>query len=159
MAQTARVHPDLTIELPQAGADAIRRHGERGFPLEVCGALGGEVRDGRWRVARSLEATNAWAELGLAPEDPAGTERRFAIEPKWILAVERELRNDDLEIVGFYHSHPNHPARPSAADRRYLWPRVVQMICSVYEGQADSLTAWYQGDEAGPFDEVAVEIV
>ena len=159
MAQAARRHPSLTIELPHAGADAIRRHAERGFPLEVCGAIGGEVGDRRWRATLWREATNAWAELGLAPEDPAGTERRFAIEPKWILAVERELRKDGLDIVGFYHSHPGHPARPSATDRRYLWPRVVQMICSVYEGQADSLTAWYQDDEGGPFEEVAVEIV
>lgn len=140
-------------------AVGIRSHGERGFPLEVCGALGGKVGDVRWRVTRWLEAENAWAELGLAPDDSAGTERRFAIEPKWILAVERELRKDGLDIVGFYHSHPNHPARPSTTDRRYLWPRVVQMICSVYEGQADSLTAWYQPDEGGPFEEVAVEIV
>ena len=140
-------------------AERIREHGQRGFPQEVCGALAGVVDGDQWRVIRSLEADNAWEELELDPDDPAGAQHRFAIAPLWILQTERRLRAEQLELIGFYHSHPGHPAVPSETDRKYLWSGVIQVICSVHQGRADMMRAWYRGDDAGIFREITIDIV
>ena len=146
------------LVLSRSCADQIRRHGERGYPHEVCGALAGALTGQAAEVTRCCEAENAWDAMGLEPETNVTTQRRFAIDPAWILATDRELRNDGLELIGFYHTHPDHPPEPSETDRKYLCPRVAHVIYSVNGGRGADVAAWYQEEEGGAFRAVALEI-
>jgi len=97
--------------------------------------------------------------MGLAAEDPAGTEQRFAIDPVWILRLAKVLKAEKRALVGFYHSHPDQPPVPSETDRKLLWPDVVHVICSLQSGRSEALRAWHLPEENGTFREVNVELV
>src|SRR5688572_19031863 len=117
----------------------IQAHAERGYPLEICGFLvGSSGREGR-SVREAWPVRNAWEEDAggrealdqLAPESgeasgarwqDAGSERRFLVSPDDILAQMKRARDAGLELVGVYHTHPNHPAVPSEFDRSAAWP-------------------------------------
>lgn len=119
--------------------------------------MAGTVDGATWRVVRCLEAENDWAAMDLVPDDPSGTERRFAIAPLWILQAERALRAEGLELIGFYHSHPGAPAEPSETDRKYLWPGHIHVICSVRSSGTDAVRAWYLPEDGGIFREVTID--
>ena len=127
------------LTLPRALADAIRHHAERDYPEECCGVLLGRVvldGDGASRVAVEARAC-ANARVGEAKHD------RYAIAPQELIAAQREARARGLLIIGFYHSHPDHPAEPSATDAaEAYWPGCVYVIVSVAQGQAGEMNAF-----------------
>ncbi|MCL4846136.1 MAG: M67 family metallopeptidase [Acidobacteria bacterium] len=138
---------------PKAGAtvvsmaadaiDAIRAHGRATFPDECCGALidvGGTVVE-----AFALENTT-----------DGEPRRRFRVDARDYLAAERRARGLGGSVAGFYHSHPNAPARPSAYDLEHAWPNLVYAIVSVVEGVPDQLTAWWLRDDRKSFVEVPI---
>lgn len=124
---------------------AIRGEAERGYPEEICGVLIGRDGEGQAReVVRSLAVANA-----------RSTERarRYLIDAGALLAAERAAAAEDLEIIGFYHSHPDHPALPSEFDREHSWPYYTYLIVSVRTGRAEEARAWRLSDDRSGFME------
>lgn len=133
-------------------AAAVARHAERGYPHEVCGILVGRRDPGRGLsdVVEVVPVDNAWADEGERV-------RRFQIEPVDILRVERRAREEGLEIVGFYHSHPDHPARPSTTDREFAWPVYAYVIQSVTGGRAGEAACWRLRDDRSEYEREVIE--
>lgn len=136
---------------------AIRVHAERDYPNECCGALLGRAGAGpapgvtKWVLA--LEPAGNRREAEDAP-------RRFLITADDYRAIERVARQKSLDVLGFYHSHPDHPARPSEYDREHALPSYSYVIVSVRDGRADELTSWTLDDDRRAFSsEPVVEIV
>ncbi len=123
--------------------EAIRAHGTAAFPYECCGAL----------IAAGEVVVEAFALDNTTDGEPR---RRFRIDPRDYLAAEKRARGLGGSVVGFYHSHPNAPARPSAYDLEHAWPNLLYVIVSVVDGAPDDLTAWWLRDDRSGFDEVAV---
>ena len=134
----------MAIELPQQQIERIREHGQQTYPNECCGVLLGKEQDGRKVVLDILPLKNA------RDDSPRN---RFLILPEDILHSDREARRRGLEIVGFYHSHPDHPARPSEFDREHAWPWYTYLILAVEKGHAKELTAWLLSDGRRFFSE------
>ena|SRR5437762_10109760 len=126
----------LTGELDRV----IRRHGEEAYPHECCGALIG--RDGR------LVST-----LALPNVTDEGPRRRFRVSDADYRAAERRATELGAELLGFYHSHPDHPARPSQYDLDHAWPTFAYVIVAVANGGAANMTVWYLKDDRSSFEE------
>ena len=134
-----------------AGAhEAIRRHGQETYPHECCGALVGR----RGRVTATVTLPNTTEE---------GPRRRFLVRPSDYQLAERRAIELGGELLGFYHSHPDHPARPSQYDLDHAWPTFAYIIVAVTglarqsaEGAtaaATEMTVWYLKDDRSSFDE------
>ena len=129
------------LKLPRALADAVRRHAERDYPAECCGVLLGRTENDTRVVVETRACTNA-----RAGEE---THNRYAITPQELIAAQREARGRGLAIIGFYHSHPDHPAAPSTMDAaEAYWPECVYVIVSVDAGASKELAAYLlEGEE------------
>jgi proteasome lid subunit RPN8/RPN11 len=123
---------------------AIDAHGRETYPHECCGALLGE--------GDSVIATHP-----LPNVTTEGPRRRFRIDDKDYLASERQASTAGLALLGFYHSHPDHPAVPSQYDLDHAWPTFVYPIVSVMAGEAVALRAWMLRDDRAAFDERPVD--
>jgi proteasome lid subunit RPN8/RPN11 len=119
---------------------AIRAHGREAFPHECCGALLG--RDGVVQEAFPLPNTTE-----------EGPRRRFLVRPDDYRAAEQRARETGFELLGFYHSHPDHPARPSQYDLDHAWPSFSYVIVSVMSGEDTALTSWQLKADRSAFDE------
>ncbi len=122
----------------------IRCQAAEAYPTECCGILLGRRTGDDVEVDRLVTAPNA------TRENPT---RRFAIAPELLLATHREARQAARLVVGYYHSHPDHPARPSRTDRRHAWPGVSYLIVSVDSGRAGDVRSWRLGDGEEDFRE------
>lgn len=132
--------PKVHLVLDPGVGAAIRRHGEETFPHECCGALIG--RDGRVTAAVALPNTTE-----------EGPRRRFLVRPADYRQAEREASAHGAELLGFYHSHPDHPARPSQFDLDHAWPTFAYIIVSVMAGRSALMTVWYLKEDRSSFDE------
>jgi proteasome lid subunit RPN8/RPN11 len=135
-------------------ADEIRAHGAKTYPHECCGALLGreELVAGR-QIVREI--------LGLFPlvnrrEDTP--QNRFSVTAEDVRAAEAAAREQQLEVVGWYHSHPDHPARPSQYDRDHAWPWYSYIIVSVANGEPEDMTSWRLNDDREEFSSERIEL-
>src|SRR5437867_2462241 len=128
------------LALEPAVGRAIRAHGEETYPHECCGAL---VGDGD----RALET------VALPNTTEEGPRRRFLVRPSDYRMAEQRARELGGELLGFYHSHPDHPARPSQYDLDHAWPTFAYVIVSVAGGSAADMTVWYLKDDRSTFEE------
>ena len=133
----------MAIALLPAVNAAIRAHGREAFPHECCGALLG--RDGVVHEAFALPNTTE-----------EGPRRRFLVRPDDYRAAEQRARDAGLELLGFYHSHPDHPAKPSQYDLDHAWPSFSYVIVSVMAGADSALTSWQLKADRSAFDEEQV---
>jgi proteasome lid subunit RPN8/RPN11 len=121
--------------------------GERAYPNECCGALLGFMRpDNDYVVKEILPTGNTHNE----------SERfhRFEIQPDDVLCVECEARKRGYDVIGYYHSHPDHPAVPSEYDREHALPYYLYLIVAVEKGVAGEMTGWrLKDDRSGYFKE------
>jgi len=130
----------MALELkPQVNA-AIRAHGQETYPNECCGAMIG--RDGV--VSDTLALPNMTDE---------GPRRRFKVTPTDYRAAEKRATELGGELLGFYHSHPDHPARPSQYDLDHAWPFFSYVIVSVREGVSGDMTSWRLREDRSAFDQ------
>jgi len=129
-----------TLALQSGVADAIRAHGVETYPNECCGALYG--RDG---VVASV-----WALPNTTEEGPR---RRFLVRPQDYRDAEKRATDLGAELLGFYHSHPDHPARPSQYDLDHAWPFFSYIIVSVQAAVPKDMTSWRLRDDRSAFDE------
>jgi len=128
------------VDLDAGVGSAIRRHGEETFPHECCGAL----------VGRGDRVT---AVVPLPNMTEEGPRRRFLVRPSDYRMAEQRAGELDGELLGFYHSHPDHPARPSQFDLDHAWPTFAYAIVSVMAGAARDMTVWFLKDDRSSFDE------
>ena len=113
----------------------IEAHGERTFPHECGGMIIGHFsNDGKKSVAELLPMENAM--------DAAEQHNRVLILPKDVLRAERYARSQKLDVIGYYHSHPDHPAIPSQFDLDHALPVWTYIIVSVEGGKAVDVRAW-----------------
>ncbi len=133
------------LSLPSGIVDDIRSHAREVYPDECCGALFG----------RDEEVVEAFA---LPNPTEAGPRRRFLVRPDDYRAAEQRARQRRVELLGFYHSHPDHPARPSQYDLDHAWPFFSYVIISVRSGEPAELTSWRLRDDRSTFDEELVRV-
>ncbi|MFZ0802064.1 MAG: M67 family metallopeptidase [Terriglobales bacterium] len=116
------------LKISETELDSLRQHGEETYPQECCGVLLGQM-DGDGRVVTSV------ARCGNTRSD--SPQNRYHIDPKELIRIQREGRERGEDIVGFYHSHPDHPARWSATDLAEAhWFGCSYVITSVEKGKA-----------------------
>ena len=133
------------LDLSPAALDEIRSHAAATYPDECCGALIGTAADGAVRVLEALALPNTTEE---------GARRRFLVRPSDYRAAETRAQQAGADLVGFYHSHPDHPARPSGYDLDHAWPNLSYVIVSVAGGRPADVRSWrLLDDRSGFFEE------
>jgi proteasome lid subunit RPN8/RPN11 len=120
--------------------EAIRAHAASTYPHECCGALIGRA-----------ERDTAIEAVPLPNSTEEGPRRRFVIRPFDYRTTERAASQRGLDLLGFYHSHPDHPARPSDHDLAQAWPNLHYVIVSVREGRPEDMTNWRLADDRSTF--------
>lgn len=133
---------------PEVEAE-IRAHARAEYPHECCGALLG-TEQGETRFITLI--------IRLANERADERERRFYVSPQQVLMAERQARAAGLLLLGFYHSHPNHPAVPSEYDREHALPYYSYPIVSVIQGEPVELRSWRLKEDRTGFDEEPLEV-
>jgi len=122
----------------------IRTDGETAYPNECCGVLIGEIdNDGVKTVKRTLTIDNA--------REDGEQYHRFLITPEDMMKAEQAARAVKLDVIGFYHSHPDHPSAPSGYDKDHALPFYSYVIVSVDKGKAQVLTSWELTDDRTDF--------
>jgi proteasome lid subunit RPN8/RPN11 len=133
------------IALSAEHREAIRRHGEADYPHECCGILVGRFGpDGAKSVVAIVPISNA--------REEEAKRNRFLITPDEVLRGERLARQKRLDVVGYYHSHPDCPAVPSGFDQEHAWPTLSYVIVSVRQGAAEDLRSWELAADRSRFD-------
>jgi proteasome lid subunit RPN8/RPN11 len=128
------------LTIAAAVDQAIRAHGQETYPHECCGALVG--RDDHVTAVVSLPNTTE-----------EGPRRRFLVRPSDYRLAEQRASELGGELLGFYHSHPDHPARPSQYDLDHAWPTFAYVIVAVAGGDAGDMTVWYLKEDRSSFEE------
>lgn len=165
------------IQLTPDQLQQISTHAERTYPEECCGLLIGQIDrtyNSEHNSASYLTKTvlevwpvpNAWSsEIATDLDTNLDTDRatvipiaaplclrldktdRYWIDPREMLKVQRYARDHQLNIIGIYHSHPDHPAVPSECDRSLAWAQYSYLITSVHRGKAQATHCWSLDDE------------
>ncbi len=137
------------ITLDPKALEAIREHGHQAYPEECCGALLGTAGSGSARVARIARMENARRDE---------RRRRFVIEPLEYARVERQADAESLSVLGFYHSHPDHPAVPSKYDRENGLPFFHYVVLSVGAGVPGEAASYVLSEDRGAFEREEIRI-
>ena len=133
------------IFLTEEHIKQIEKHGEKTYPNECGGMLIGRFENEKKTVVELLPMENAMSE--------AEQHNRVLITPKDVLRAERFAREKKLDVVGYYHSHPDHPARPSQFDLDHALPVWTYIIVSVEKGKAVDLRSWEMENDRSKFNE------
>jgi len=134
------------IQLAAPQHDEIAAHGERDYPYECCGLLLGRfAEDGVKICAEIYPISNA--------RDEEAKRNRFLIRPEELMRGEKQAAAKGLEVVGFYHSHPDHPAAPSQYDLEHAWPAYSYIVVAVGSGRAEDLRSWEMQTDRSRFNE------
>lgn len=136
------------MRIPGALLATIQAQARDGYPFEICGILVGRKGQGVCRVEEVVPVANREAESPRV---------RYQIAPEDVVRVQRQARESGLEIMGYYHSHPDHPARPSETDRQLaaegLSHGIVHVIVGVEPDRPPEATAWIFEELSGVFVE------
>jgi proteasome lid subunit RPN8/RPN11 len=126
----------------------LGRHASVSYPDECCGVLIGRASEDSTVVERVLSVGN---------ERQDSRHNRFLISPETVLAAHKEARALGLDVVGYYHSHPDHPARPSEFDREHAWPGMSYLIVSVEKRKVVEARSWRLADDREGYDEEIID--
>jgi proteasome lid subunit RPN8/RPN11 len=132
------------IHIPAAKMEEIIAHLETAYPYEACGILIGRFEDDRKVVIEVLPTGNA--------REEGAQHHRYLIPPEQLLQGELRAEELGLEVVGYFHSHPDHPDRPSDFDRENAWPGYTYLITAVKGGEAATTRAWQLREDRSAFD-------
>ena len=125
--------------------NGIKIHAEKGYPYEVCGVLIGKSdKITEFRECNNLNKTRA--------------HDRYELDPVSFNTADQWARSKKLEIMGIYHSHPDHPSRPSETDRERAWPGWYYMILSIQKGEYNNFRTWVLDDSDSKFIEYNILI-
>ncbi len=142
-----RTTGDRMLRLAAGVLDRIGAHAESGYPEEVCGGLLGDAREDDVRVIDAVPLRNV-------RDDER--ERRYLIDPVEVLGLERRAESAGVQVVGFYHSHPDASPVPSEFDRENAWPWYIYLIVSVESERAGAARAWRLAESRERFEPVSV---
>jgi len=137
------------LKLNHTSLHKMKVHAMRAYPEECCGVLFGQEAGELRRVCDVLEVGNQRTE---------NRERRYLITPEEYRSAERRAHEESMEIIGFYHSHPDQPASPSQFDLEQALPWWLYLIISVESGQPAEVSSWTLRDDRSRFDEETVEV-
>jgi proteasome lid subunit RPN8/RPN11 len=116
------------LHIPAAVYDSMRTHGEETYPHECCGVLLGQFVQDDWHVSAAVRAGNMRID---------SAHNRYSIDPAELVRIQRDAMRQKLDIAGFYHSHPDHPAQWSATDfAEAHWIGCSYVITEVRSGRA-----------------------
>lgn len=132
----------MQVHISRNCREAVLRHAQEAYPHECCGIL-----LGTWSGC-DKSITRIQPILNEHHEDHA---RRYLITPDQMLRAERQAKEAGLGILGVYHSHPDHPARPSGYDLEWAWPWYSYVIVSVIDGRPAEVTCWTLSDDRSRF--------
>jgi proteasome lid subunit RPN8/RPN11 len=139
----------MTLYLSATARAQLSSHAELGYPNEICGVLLGKHSAGRRAITGVIALDNSFEELQQY--------HRFLITPEDMLRSERIAREQQLKVLGVYHSHPDEEARPSTYDRDHAaWTSWSYIIISVLKGRVAAVRAWNLRPERDAFDEDAI---
>jgi proteasome lid subunit RPN8/RPN11 len=127
---------------------AICSHGEETYNEECCGAVLGYNKDYGREIREIMKFKN---------EKDANRQNRYLISSSEYLTAEKTAKEKNLELIGFYHSHPDHPAVPSKFDTDHAFPWFVYLIVSVEKGKAGDLRGWLLEENREKFNEEILE--
>jgi proteasome lid subunit RPN8/RPN11 len=130
---------------------AMNAHGQRDYPYECCGLMLGRFDHGRKQVLEIYPISNA--------REEEAKRNRFLIRPEELMRGEKYARDKGLDVVGFYHSHPDDVAVPSQYDLEHAWPTYSYIVMAVEKGQAADLRSWEMESDRSKFDEEEINIV
>jgi len=139
---------EVLLSISKELAERIRAHGAETYPHECCGAL----------LGRDDEAREILGLFPLINRRDDSPQNRFSVTAQDVLDAEKFARQQELDVVGWYHSHPDHPARPSAYDRDHAWPWYSYIIVSVAQGQPQDMTSWRLNDDRQQFSPEGIQI-
>ena len=139
----------MSIALSDVDYKAIEAHGKDTFPHECCGFLLGTTENGAKRVTELMPVAN--------DREEAAKHNRFEIAPEDYMRCEKHARATGLQMLGVYHSHPDHPAKPSQTDLDSALPVFSYIIVSIMAKKAEAMTSWLLKEDRSAFDEEAIE--
>lgn len=134
-----------TLRVAPSATAIMHAHAERAFPEECCGILVGQDDD-----ATGRHVVDAWP---VDNEKDSERTRRYLIPPDALLHAEKRAREAGVDVVGIYHSHPDHPSRPSTFDRDHAMPFWSYIIVSCMAGKVASTQSWRLHDDRSAFAE------
>ena len=137
------------LEISEQYLSQLRRHGECDYPFECCGLMLGRFESGGCKiVVETYPISNA--------REEAAKRNRFLIRPDELMRGEKYARTKGLDVVGFYHSHPDDRAVPSKYDLDHAWPTYSYIVVEVTKGQATDLRSWEMESDRSRFNEEEV---
>jgi proteasome lid subunit RPN8/RPN11 len=142
-------------------AQKIQNHGVETYPYECCGALLGRDLDPSALSPADGAALPTREILALYPlvnRRDDSPRNRFSVTSDDVRDAERAAREKSIDVVGWYHSHPDHPAEPSQYDRDHAWPWYSYIIVSVANGKPEHMTSWRLSDDRAQFGPEAVQV-
>jgi proteasome lid subunit RPN8/RPN11 len=144
-----------TLWISKHLAEKIRRHGAETYPHECCGALLGRDSEAQ----RGISGREVLGLHGVVNRRDDSPRNRFSVTAQDVLDADKVARQQGLDVIGWYHSHPDHPARPSEFDREHAWPWYSYIIVSVQNGAPQEMTSWRLNDDRAEFSSEALEIL
>jgi len=140
---------DAALKISDELYRRIQAHGVETYPHECCGAL----------LGRDDEAREVVDLMPLPNHRDDSPRNRFEIMPDEVRLAEKTATQRKLDLIGWYHSHPDAPARPSEFDREHAWPWYSYVIVSVQKGEPRDTTSWRLHDDRSAYDAEKIEPV
>jgi proteasome lid subunit RPN8/RPN11 len=145
----------LEVGISAELAEKIREHGVETYPYECCGALLGKDQESAaapdsntFGLKNSREVLSLFPLVNRRDDSPRN---RFSVTAYDVREAEKAAMAQGLDVIGWYHSHPDHPARPSDYDRDHAWPWYSYIIVSVHTGVPQDMTSWRLKDDRTAF--------
>lgn len=163
MMSTPVLTPSARLVVSDRHLQVMTRHAAEAYPEECCGVLLGTLTrekingSGASGEDEVMELTLAQRVLSVENERDDSRHNRFLISPETVLAAEKQARQLGLDVVGYYHSHPDHPAVPSEFDRSHAWPGMSYVIVSVEDGEPVATRSWRLVEDRTHFEEESLE--
>ena len=146
----------MTIVISVEQQKIIYNHTESVYPEECCGILLGEIKKTSKNVIEVIPTINAWKRANLDQVD-RNKNNRYSIDPSDIFTAQKRSRDLQLNIIGFFHSHPDYPAIPSTCDQTQAWEVYSYPIVSVINGKVSQIKSWVL-DRDGVFQPEEIQI-
>lgn len=164
------------MTITRAALETIWAHAEKGYPYEICGLLVGKLAGDEREIREAWPVENAWENevekahilegAGAAPNAKSSEDwdahdrgRRFLVHPRDVVLSMKRARGLGMDLLGVYHTHPNHPAVPSGFDRDAATPGWSYIIVSVMEGRVAECRSWELEETGEKFFEEEVRVV
>lgn len=141
----------MSLQIPQEILQRIHLHGEQAYPEEGAGLLLGELAGAEHQVKEILPLDNT--------REAQARHNRYQLSPQDYLQGEELAESLGIAVLGVFHSHPDHPNRPSEFDRQWAWPNFSYLITSVLQGRASGSRSWRLREDRANFSEEQIAVV